>query len=282
MKCFVYASNGQDKGLKRLRESAKKYKISLETVGMRNQVSGKAFRWTQKLEDFRQVVHTSGRGADFILLCDGYDVRFLSTEHEIMARYHEICPQQNKVLVCGERKNLHCPLPHTQLQSQHPQQSSPHPQQQTIYKYPSTCILLGPRKLIQEMLDTSLSYLHDIQHPRVPHPRTPQHQSSSYTYCKCSPDSQKVKMVCDQSLLRAWLLENPTKHVIDTQASVFWSTRGEHKDFMKKHAQVIVATQQQLPQQISPPPHIKHRRLRNLNTGTEPCILHVPMPHKKH
>jgi hypothetical protein len=236
-KCFAYASNGQHPGLKRLRETAEKFLIDLETVGARNRSSGKVFRWQQKVEDFRQALHQKFRGDGLVLLCDGYDVRFLASSDEIISRYHELVPEGDKVVVCGERKYVHhhAKIPETTwLSTEGP------------YRYPSTCVMMGPRKLVMKMLDA------------IPLHR----ERNDRDHCRCGP---RPFLPCDQSMIGLWLSRNRETFVIDTLGHLFWSTRGEHKEFMKKHATVIRMEN-------------GGRRLKNRNTNKLPCVIHVPVP----
>jgi len=237
-KCFAYASDGQHPGLKRLRETAGKFRIDFETIGTRNRSSGKAFRWHQKVEDFREALHCKIRGNGLVLLCDGYDVRFLAPATEIVERYNTLVPKHDKILICGERKYVHhhAKLAETKWTSG----------REGLYPFPSTCMMLGPRKLMMQMLDA------------IPL----QGERTDREHCRCGP---RPFLPCDQSMVGLWLSRNPGAFLIDTKTDLFWSTRGEHKDFTKKHA-VVVRSENGL------------RRLKNRNTQAMPCVLHVPVP----
>lgn len=233
----TYASNPSHPGVSKLRKSLSGKGFKLFVLCKR---SKEPFRWIHKVHETQSCLRSQIK-SELVVVCDAYDVRFLGVDRdELIARYHELVPDGDKILFCGERKYRH----------HHRDIAEGDWETNGVYRFPSSCIMMGPRKLLLELYDWMAMlfqrHVYDATHERD-------------AFCQCGRKTHKG--VCDQSMITYWLFETE-KGIIDTEARVFWSARGEVRHFLKKYAKPIRVD--------------KTPRLRNLTTETLPMMLHVP------
>jgi hypothetical protein len=191
-----------------------------------------------KLRDLYKAIEQRARGNGLILICNAYNVRLMCGAEEIIAQYKELSPKQNSIVFAGERKYEHH---HKRLPEIAWKKSTPH----EPYIFPGSDFI-GPRRLVLKMLKAIIdgsgrSQIYDMR---------------SNEFCQCIP---RLVQACDQSLCGMWAFRNLNKKaIIDSGAKLFWSARGEQRNFFERYA-------------------IRDRgRLRNRETRTQPCVIHVP------
>jgi hypothetical protein len=240
--CTTFTGNIKNySGLNRLMKSCKRFEIKFEMTG------SKTFSWTEKIQatrdslmKLRDIEKNGQCWNGLVLVCDAFDVRILCGEDEIIRKFNEMIPDSKKILFCGERENSH----QTQIMSDETSTS--------VYKNFSTSMILGQRSLIVSMLNEVLEMI-----------TRNQLQKTSPIGCRCGPRPQ---MLCDQWYVAQWADKNREKVLIDEVCNIFWSTRGESKDFSRKFAEPVR-------DEIT-----RTKRLLNRTTRTKPCILHSPCP----
>ena len=252
MICVAFTGNAkmEHSGVKRLVKSCKKFDVVLQIAGR------KTFSWREKVETTRECLvkmRTTGFSGltstepwnGLVLVCDAFDVRLMCGADEIVQCYRELVPNADKILFTGEREPSH------QTEAATAILSLPEP---AVYRHFASCMLLGPRQLVARMLnDVTNAMQQNVQ------------KIVSVAGCRCGP---QPKMLCDQWYISQWVSKNPDKATIDTGCLIFWSTRGEHKNFTEKYAEA------------SKDERTRAMRFLNRTTKTRPCVLHTPQPEK--